>query len=107
MPPEMMTTVAPTAITAKKLASVAVWMRAWELRKLLMVEPVARSTWEPAKIPSTTVRPTMTSSRPAWGALIAACDRRAGRGWAEAVGADDAGGAGVVDDGAAAGWGSW
>ena len=37
MPPEMMTIVAPTAMIAKKLASVAVWISVYELRKLLTV----------------------------------------------------------------------
>ena len=37
MPPEMMTMVAPTAMIAKKLASVAVWISVYELRKLLIV----------------------------------------------------------------------
>src|SRR5215217_5571887 len=86
----MITMVAPTAITAKKLASVAVWMRVCELRKLLIETPLARSTWAPAKIPSTVTRPTITSKRPAWGALIAACHSCAGiacRGDAEAEGA--------------------
>ena len=35
MPPEMITIVAPTAMIAKKLASVAVWISVYELRKLL------------------------------------------------------------------------
>ena len=41
MPPEMMTIVAPTAMIAKKLASVAVWISVYELRKLLTVRPRA------------------------------------------------------------------
>ena len=48
MPPEMMTMVAPTAMIAKKLASVAVWISVCEFRKLLTERPVASSTCEPA-----------------------------------------------------------
>ena len=43
MPPEMITIVAPTAMIAKKLASVAVWMSVYEFRKLLTSRPVTRS----------------------------------------------------------------
>ena len=43
-----MTIVAPTAMIAKKLASVAVWISVYEFRKLLTVAPVSRSTCEPA-----------------------------------------------------------
>ena len=43
-----MTIVAPTAMIAKKLASVAVWISVYELRKLLTVCPVRASTCEPA-----------------------------------------------------------
>ena len=39
MPPEMITIVAPTAMIAKKLASVAVWISVLELRKLLTLWP--------------------------------------------------------------------
>jgi hypothetical protein len=49
MPPEMITIVAPTAMIAKKLASVAVCVSVWKLRKLLTDRPVMRSTCEPAK----------------------------------------------------------
>ena len=49
MPPEMITIVAPTAMMAKKLASVAVWISVYEFRKLLMLSPVTRSGCDPAK----------------------------------------------------------
>ena len=39
MPPEMITIVAPTAMMAKKLASVAVWISVYEFRKLLTLSP--------------------------------------------------------------------
>ena len=42
MPPEMITIVAPIAMIAKKLASVAVWMSVYEFQKLLTVTPVVR-----------------------------------------------------------------
>jgi hypothetical protein len=61
----MMTMVAPTAMIAKKLASVAVWIRVYELRKLLTVSPVKRSGCEPANAVSSAARQMMTSSRPA------------------------------------------
>ena len=48
MPPEMITIVAPIAMIAKKLASVAVWMSVYEFKKLLTVSPVCRSGCEPA-----------------------------------------------------------
>ena len=76
IPPEMITRVAPTAITAKKLASVAVWISVYELRKLLIGWPVTRSTWLPAKAASAPHRTAMTSTRPAWGELIAAATTR-------------------------------
>ena len=41
----MITIVAPTAMIAKKLASVRVWMSVFELKKLLTVAPVSRSAW--------------------------------------------------------------
>ena len=65
MPPEMITIVAPTAMTAKKLASVAVWISVYELRKSLTGRPVARSRWVPVNAASTTPSATMTSTRPA------------------------------------------
>ena len=40
MPPEMITIVAPIAMIAKKLASVAVWMSVFEFQKLLTDSPV-------------------------------------------------------------------
>ena len=40
MPPEMITIVAPIAMIAKKLASVAVWISVYEFQKLLTVAPV-------------------------------------------------------------------
>src|SRR5688572_21875004 len=65
MPPEMMTIVAPTAMRAKKLASVAVWISVYEFRKLLTLAPVTRSGCEPAKRVRSAPRLTMTRSRPA------------------------------------------
>ena len=65
MPPEMITIVAPTAMMAKKLASVAVWISVYEFRKLLMLSPVTRSGCDPAKRVRSTPRLTMTRSRPA------------------------------------------
>src|SRR5262245_42902842 len=64
MPPEMITTVAPTAMIAKKLASVAVWISVWPFRKWLSVWPVALSTWVPAKIVSTVESSRMTRTSP-------------------------------------------
>ena len=63
MPPEMITTVAPIAMTAKKLASVAVWMSVYEFQKLLTDAPVTRSTCEPASTVSAmaTIASTTTS----------------------------------------------
>ena len=60
-----MTIVAPTAMIAKKLASVAVWISVYEFRKLLTVAPLTGSTWSPASRLSATASPMMTSSRPA------------------------------------------
>ena len=73
--------VAPTAMIAKKLASVAVWISVCELRKLLTVVPVASSTCEPASSDSATSSATMTSDQPELlGAQQRAHDRRnAGR----------------------------
>ena len=48
MPPEMITIVAPIAMIAKKLASVAVWISVYEFQKLLTVAPVTRSGCDPA-----------------------------------------------------------
>ena len=48
MPPEMITIVAPIAMIAKKLASVAVCTSVFEFQKLLTTSPVRRSTCEPA-----------------------------------------------------------
>ena len=64
MPPEMMTMVAPTAMIAKKLASVAVWISVCELRKLLTVCPVAASMCEPASSDSAISSATMTPTSP-------------------------------------------
>src|SRR3954469_8193033 len=61
----MITTVAPTAMMAMKLASVAVWISVYELKKLLTVAPVASSTCAPARIASATISPAMMSTRPA------------------------------------------
>src|SRR5665213_2956379 len=61
----MMTTVAPTAMIAMKLASVAVWIRVYELRKLLTVRPVVSSTCDPASNESATISTTMMSASPA------------------------------------------
>src|SRR6478672_5229228 len=65
MPPEMMTIVAPTAMTAKKLASVAVWISVYELKKLLTSAPVSRSTWDPANAVRRMPRVAMTRTSPA------------------------------------------
>ena len=64
MPPEMMTMVAPTAMIAKKLASVAVWISVCELRKLLTDCPVAASMCEPASSDSAISSATMTPTSP-------------------------------------------
>ena len=64
MPPEMITTVAPIAMIAKKLASVAVWMSVCEFQKLLTVTPVARSTCEPASSVSVTATSASTTTSP-------------------------------------------
>jgi hypothetical protein len=64
MPPEMITSVAPTAMIAKKLASVAVWIRVCELRKLLISTPERGSTCDPAKIVRIAPSRRMTSTRP-------------------------------------------
>jgi hypothetical protein len=67
MPPEMITIVAPTAMIAKKLASVAVWISVYEFRKLLTGAPVTRSGWLPANSVRTRPSSRMTSTRPAAG----------------------------------------
>src|SRR5262245_25862278 len=83
MPPEMITIVAPTAITAKKLASVAIWISVCELRKLFTVRPSA-PTWLPAMSVSSVPRTRITSTSPAcWAAsslrsTIGVAARRAG-----------------------------
>ena len=64
MPPEMMTTVAPIAMMAKKLASVAVWMSVYEFQKLFTISPVRRSTCEPARAVRRMVTRTTTSTSP-------------------------------------------
>ena len=64
MPPEMMTIVAPTAMIAMKLASVAVWISVYELRKLLIVRPVAPSTCEPASAASAITSPSDDQHEP-------------------------------------------
>src|SRR4051812_14965757 len=73
MPPEMITIVAPTAMMAKKLASVPTWISVCELRKLLTGTPVRRSTWVPANAVSTAPSSTMMATRPA------CCDARSFR----------------------------
>ena len=67
MPPEMITNVAPTAITAKKLASVAVCTSVFELRKLFTSSPVRRSTCAPANRVRMPPRSRITMARPAGG----------------------------------------
>src|SRR5450759_307497 len=47
MPPAMITSVAPTPMMAKALASVAIWMSVYVLRKLLIVFPVCGSHVDP------------------------------------------------------------
>ena len=61
----MITIVAPTAMIAKKLASVATWISVYELRKLLTVAPVAGSTCEPARTASAVPMRTMIRRSPA------------------------------------------
>jgi hypothetical protein len=65
MPLEMMTTVAPIAMMAKNVASVAVWMRVNEFQKLLTVRPVSGSTCDPASTVSAIASATSTITRPA------------------------------------------
>src|SRR5262245_56002616 len=57
--------VVPTAMIAKKLASVAVWINVYEFRKLLTGAPVTRSGCVPANSVRTTPRKRITSTRPA------------------------------------------
>ena len=73
MPPETMTTVAPTAMMAKKLASVAVCTRVYQLRKLLTTMPVLGSTCDPAATVSTVPSETITRTRPACGDARTRC----------------------------------
>src|SRR3954451_3090103 len=61
----MITTVAPTAMMAMKLASVAVWISVYELKKLLTVAPVDSSTCDPAAMASATISVAMMRTRPA------------------------------------------
>src|SRR6188472_4372925 len=66
MPPETMTMVAPTAMIAKKLASVAAWIKVYELRKLLTSTPDRGSTCDPANSVSTVPSRTITTTSPNW-----------------------------------------
>src|SRR5437762_6830965 len=70
MPPEMITKVAPTAMTAKKLASVAVCTSVFEFRKLFTSTPVRRSTCVPANRVRMAPRRRMTMAGPAGGEVI-------------------------------------
>src|SRR4051812_17575604 len=70
MPPEMITTVAPTAMMAKKLASVTVWRRVYEFQKEFTISPARRSKCEPAREVRRTTRATITRTRPSsWVAM--------------------------------------
>ena len=64
MPPEMITIVAPIAMIAKKLASVAVWMSVYEFQKLFTVAPVTRSGCEPASSVNASVTSANTMTSP-------------------------------------------
>src|SRR5687768_1716388 len=64
MPPEMITIVAPIAMIAKKLASVAVWISVYEFQKLLTLSPVCRSGCEPASAVRMITTATSTSTSP-------------------------------------------
>src|SRR6266545_2983597 len=64
IPPEMITTVAPIAMIAKKLASVAVWTSVYEFQKLFTRSPVRRSGCEPASKVRIRVTSTTTSTSP-------------------------------------------
>src|SRR5665647_2866592 len=64
MPPEMIIRVAPTAMMAMVLVSVAIWSRVWAFRKLLTDAPVVGSTCEPDTAVSTPARMTSTMVRP-------------------------------------------
>jgi hypothetical protein len=64
MPPEMIIRVAPTAMMAMVLVSVAICSRVWALRKLLTDSPVIGSTCDPDTAVSTPARMTRTTARP-------------------------------------------
>src|SRR5712691_10911794 len=64
MPPEMITIVAPIAMIAKKLASVAVCTSVYELRKSFAILPVSRSACEPVISVSATATSASTMTSP-------------------------------------------
>ena len=85
MPPETITTVAPTAMMAKKLASVAVWTSVYQFRKLLTTRPDRGSTCDPAASVSTVPSARITSTRPACGDARTRCSISESRAYARSA----------------------